>query len=78
MQVTGEMQVDLLHRQDLRVAAAGRAALDSEDWSHRGLPNHAARVVPARVEALVQADGGHRLALSEGGRAYAGDQNQVS
>ena len=72
------MEVYLFHRQDLRVAAARSAPLDSEDRAHRGLANHAARVVPARVEALVEADGGQRLALSEGGRTDAGDQNQES
>ena len=30
VEVAGEMQVDVLHRHDLRVAAAGRAALHPE------------------------------------------------
>ena len=78
MQVTAEMQVDLLHRKHLRVATAGSPSLDAEDRSHRGFPNHAAGIVPARVEALIEADGGQGLALSEGSRADAGDQNEMA
>ena len=37
VQVAGEVEVHLLHRHDLRVAAAGRAALDPEDRPERGL-----------------------------------------
>jgi len=77
VQVTAEMQVDLLHRKHLRVATAGSPSLDAEDRSHRGFPNHAAGIVPARVEALIEADGGQGLALSEGSRADAGDQNEM-
>ena len=37
--VAGEVQVELLHRDDLRPAAAGRAALDAERGAHRRLPH---------------------------------------
>ena len=35
--VAGEVEVHVLHRHDLRVAAAGRAALDAEDRAERRL-----------------------------------------
>ena len=35
VEVAGEMEVDVLHRHDLGVAAAGRAALDAETWAER-------------------------------------------
>src|SRR5204863_1016442 len=35
MDVAGEVQVEILHRQHLRVATAGRAALDPEDGPDR-------------------------------------------
>ena len=35
VEVAGEVQVDVLHRQHLRVAAAGRAALHAEDRAER-------------------------------------------
>ena len=31
VEVTGEMQVDVFHRDDLGITAAGSAALDAED-----------------------------------------------
>ena len=37
--VTGQVQVQRLERDDLAVAAAGRAALDPERRAHRGLPD---------------------------------------
>ena len=36
VKVAGEMQVDVLHRHDLCIAAAGSAALDAEDRTERG------------------------------------------
>ena len=36
-EVAGEMQVDVFHRHDLRVAAAGGAALHAEHRAERGL-----------------------------------------
>ena len=35
--VPGEVEVDVLHRHDLRVAASGGAALDPEHGAERGL-----------------------------------------
>ena len=35
-EVTGEMQVDVFHRHDLRVAATGRATLHAEHRAERG------------------------------------------
>ncbi len=37
--VTGEVEVEVLHRHDLGVAAAGRAALDAEDRAQAWLPD---------------------------------------
>ena len=37
MEIAGEMQVDVFHRHDLRVAPAGGAALDAEAGPERGL-----------------------------------------
>jgi hypothetical protein len=37
VEVAGEVQVDVLHRHHLRVAAAGRAALHAEHRAQRGL-----------------------------------------
>src|SRR5205809_6303030 len=53
MDVAGEVEVDLLHRRDLRATAAGRATLGAEDRPERGL---AQRDAPPRA-ALAQAVG---------------------
>ena len=37
MEVAGEVDVDVFHRDDLAVSAAGGSALDSEDGAERGL-----------------------------------------
>ena len=54
--VAGEMEVQVLHRHDLRVAAAGRAALDPEDRAERRL---------AEREHRLPADAGRAPASSE-------------
>ena len=37
MEITGKMQIQILHRNDLGITAAGSAALDAEAWSERRL-----------------------------------------
>ena len=37
VEIAGEMEIDVLHRHDLGIAAAGRAALDAEAGPERGL-----------------------------------------
>ena len=49
-EVAGEVQVDVGHRHDLAVAAAGRAALHAEDRAHRRL----AQAGDARLAQPVQ------------------------
>ena len=77
MQVAREVQVYLLHREDLGVTASGSPTLDPKDGSQRWFPDDAACIVPLAVQTLVEADGGDRLSLSEGGRVDAGDENKV-
>ena len=44
--VAGEVEVEVLHRDDLAVAAAGSAALDAEDGAERWLTDADRRLVP--------------------------------
>lgn len=37
MEVTSQVQIELLHRQHLGVSSASGTALDSESWAHRRL-----------------------------------------
>ena len=63
--VARQVEVEVLHRDDLAVAAAGRAALDPEDRAERRLADAHRGLAPDRVEALAEADGRRRLALAE-------------
>ena len=61
--VAGEVEVHLLHRDDLRVSTARGAALDAEGGAHRGLADaRDAVLLEVRAHGLRQADGGGGLA----------------
>ena len=71
--VTGQMEVELVHRDHLAVAAAGGAALDPEGRAHRWLANAGDGVLADRAQALNQTDGGGGLALAERRGGDGGD-----
>ena len=62
--VAGEVEVDVLHRDHLGVAAAGRPALHAEARSHRRLAEADGCPVADPVQPVGQADAGGRLALA--------------
>ena len=64
MQVAGEVEVDVLHRHDLRIAAAGCAALHAEAGAERGLAQAQHRLLADVVERVGEADRGRGLALA--------------
>src|SRR3546814_14745532 len=64
VEVAGEVEVDVLHRHHLGVAAAGGAALHAEAGPERGLAQAHHRLLADPVEAVAEADGGRRLALA--------------
>ncbi len=73
--VAGEVQVKVLHRHDLRVPAAGRAALDAKGGAHGGLADAGEHpVAELGAQRLGEAHGGGRLALAEG---RGGDRRDV-
>src|SRR5207248_2808698 len=69
-------QIDIFHRDDLRIAAARRTALHSEARPKRWLAQTDHRLAADTVEAIAQADGGGRLALAGGGRIDGGDEDE--
>ena len=73
--VTGQVQVQSFHRDDLAVAAAGGSALDAERRAHRGLANRNGRALADMRQSLPQADGRGCLALSQRRRGDRGDDN---
>ena len=62
--VAGEVEVEVLHRHDLRVAGACGAALDPEHRAERGLAQAEHGVAADVAEALRQRDGGRGLAFA--------------
>ncbi len=78
MEVAGEMEVDVLHRNDLRVTAAGSAALHAEGRPERRLAQAEHRLLADVVERVGEADRRRRLALAGGRRRDRGDQDQLA
>ena len=78
VEIAGEVQVDLLHRHDLGVAAAGRAALHAEAGAERGLAQADHRLLADPVQPVAQADRRRRLALAGRRRVDRRDQDQLA
>src|SRR6185312_6868426 len=65
VEVTGEVQVEDLHRYDLAVAAARGTALDPEGGAHGRLPDRDRGPLPDVGERLTEPDRGGGLALAQ-------------
>jgi hypothetical protein len=76
VEVAGEMKVDVLHRHDLRITAACRAALHSEHRSERRLANADRRLLAEAVERVAQSNGSRCLPLAGRRGTDARDENQ--
>jgi len=77
MDVAGEVEVHVLHRHDLRVAGAGRAALDAEDGAERRLTQTEDGGAADVPEPLRERDRGRRLALAGLRRCDGRDVDQL-
>ncbi len=77
MQVAGEVEVQVLHRDDLCVAAARRAALHAEDRAERGLAQAEHRSAAELAEALRERDRRRRLPLARGRRRDRRDVDEL-
>src|SRR5581483_11735771 len=75
--VAREVEVHVLHRDDLRVARAGGAALDPEHRAERRLAQAEDRLAADRAEALREGDRRRRLALAELRRRDRGDAHEL-
>ena len=64
VEVTGEVQVDVLHGNDLGIAAAGGAALDAKHGAEGRLAQAEHRLAARKVHGISQTDGGRGLALA--------------
>ena len=77
VQVAREVQVQVLHRDDLGVAAARRAALHAEHGAERRLAQAEHRLPPEGAESLRQGDGRRRLPLPRRGRRDRRDVDEL-
>src|SRR5262249_37341533 len=78
VEVPGEVEVDVFHGDDLRVAAARRTALDAKAGPQAGFTQADDRLLADAVEAIAEADGRGRLALAGGGRGDRGHQDELA
>ena len=71
--IAGKVQVDVLHRHDLGIAAAGSTALDAEHGAERRLTQAEHRFFAQRVHSVRQTDARRGLAFARGRGADGGD-----
>ena len=72
------MQVDVLHGDDLCIAAAGCTALDAEHGSQGGLTQGNQNIFIQLAHTVSQTNGGGGLAFAGGSGVDGGDQNQLA
>jgi len=77
MDVAGEMEVDVLHRRDVCVASARRAAFYPETRAERGFAQAGHRPRAGAAQRVGEPDRGRGLAFSRRGRIDAGDANET-
>ena len=77
VQVAGEVEVQILERDDLAVPAAGRAALDPEGRAHGGLADGDRGLTTDAGQGLAESDRRGRLPLPERGRRDGGHDHVV-
>src|SRR6478736_6157480 len=78
MEVAGEMEVDILHRHDLGIAAAGCTTLHAEAGAKTRLAHADDRLLADMIEGVAKPDGGRGLALACRRRRDSGDDDYVA
>ncbi len=78
VKVTGQVEVDVFHRENLGVTASGCTAFDAEHWPHGGLSNHAGGGLADAAQGLGEANRGDRFSFTEGCGVDGGHQNEAA
>jgi hypothetical protein len=78
VEVAGEVQVDLVHRQHLGVAAAGGAALHAQDGAERGFAQRDHHFVPGAGQGIGEPDRRGGLAFARRGGGHRRDQDHFA
>ena len=77
VQVTVEVQVDVFHRNHLRVATTRGATLHAEHGAQRGFAQTNRDVLADVLQRVAEADRRRGLAFTRGGRAHRRHQNHA-
>ena len=77
MEVTGKVQVDILHGDDLSPAAAGGTALNAKDGAERRLAQGHGTLDAATTQAVGQTDGRGGLAFASGRGVDGGHEDEL-
>ena len=78
VEVAREMEIDIVHRNDLRVSAARSAALNSENRAERGLSERDDGILADLVHSHSKTYGGRGLSLACGGGVYSGNEDKLT
>ena len=77
-EVTGKVQVDVFHRYDLRIAAAGCTALDAEHRAERRFAQGDDGLLAQMIERVAQTDRGGGLAFASRCQVDGSDEDQFA
>ncbi|MPN20778.1 hypothetical protein SDC9_168157 [bioreactor metagenome] len=77
MKISREMKVDVFHRNDLRISAAGRAAFDTENRPEGRFSERDNDVFTQTRDCVAYADGRRRFSFSGRRRIDRRRQNQL-
>ena len=77
VEVAREVQVDVLHGDDLRISAPARAALYAEDGTERGLPQGETGIETQLAHPVREPDADRGLALAERGGVHRRDEDEL-
>jgi len=78
MEVTGEVQVDVFHRNDLSITTTSGTALNTEARTQRRFAQRDHRLLADAVQAITEANRGRRLTFTRRGRGNGGHQDQFT
>ena len=78
VEIAGEVQVDVFHRQHLCVAAARRAAFHAKDRAERGLAQGDDGALAETVERVGESDGDGGFAFARGRRVDGGNEDEFA
>ena len=78
MEVTGEMQVNIAHRNDLSISAARSAAFHAKAGAEARFTQTNYRVFADRIHCIGKSHGRSRLAFTRGRRGNGGHEDQFA